>query len=202
LKVEDTAKKISVNLRDPHSSYQMMLFPRSVHSYFEKLIVPKLIVAEKRGPESGLKELKLVGFGENVVGGDRNREFALASNLPSIMKRNYAAIKALNTGTTDQTPFHAITSLNSKAAEQVWEVFGSGLCGSKDNNNYDTGAAVYTGEKEKQFLGFAVASTARSNYYKGKLDCAATDRSDMASVIVSPSAAAVEKLLQLESFVK
>lgn len=197
---EDKLMAGAVNLRDPQSSYQMLIFPRSADPILYGLIAPTLVVADRRGPEAGLKDLKLVGFGENVVGGDRNREFSLASNLPTIMKRNYANIKALNTGANDQTPFRKLTSLNPLAAQQIWEIYGSGLCGSLDNNNYDTGAAVYSGTSN--FLGFAVASTSRGNNYKGKVVCKETDRSDMASVIVSPSAAAISKLLELQGFVK
>ena len=197
---EDPLMAGSLNLRDPQSSYQMMLFPRSAHAYFQNLKAPQLVVADNRGPESGLKDLKLVGFGENIVGGDRKTDFSLASSLPTIMKRNYADIKPLNTGAADQTPVRKLTSANPQAMQQIWEILGSGLCGSKDGNNYDTGAAVYSGTN--QFLGFAVASTTKGNFFKGKLDCAATGREDMASVIVSPSAAAVGKLLQLQSFVQ
>jgi hypothetical protein len=78
---------------------------------------------------------------------------------------------------------------NSSVADQLWEVTGSGLCGSKDGANYDTGAAVYVDGK---FAGFGVASTTKTSGFKGRLDCGKASRDEMSTLIVSPSSADVE----------
>lgn len=184
-----------LNVRDPQTSYQMISIPRSVDPALASLKAPKIIPSESRPVESALKDLKMVGFGENIVGGDRKGDFALAAALPSVMKRNYAEVTPLNISSTDSTPLRKLLANTPAAVQQVWEVSGSGLCGSKDGSNYDTGAGIYIGQD--QFVGFAVISTAKSSGYKGKLDCAATSRDDMATVIVSPSSEAINKFVSL-----
>lgn len=186
-----------MNLRDPQSSYQMILFSKSANPIFASLVAPKLIAPNQRAGYAS-RTLKMVGFGETGQGSARSGAFLSASTLPQDKKRNAASVSVLSS-----TPFGAITG-SGAAGEQLWEVGGSGLCGSPDGNNYDTGAAIYSGgEKDaKVFLGFAVASTTISSGYKGKLNCGSTAASDMASIVVSPSAEAIQKLLSLQGMVK
>jgi hypothetical protein len=172
-----------VNLRDANTSFVMIAVPKSAHPSLAALKVPSILAAEDRPSAAGLKGV-VVGFGENTVGGAKKNEFALSPALPSVMKRNYADIEALNTSPAEYTPLRQLIGSASAVAQQVWEFTGSGLCGSKDGSNYDTGAAVYIGGK---FAGFSVRSTAKSAGFKGKLDCASTDRSDMVTLVVSPS---------------
>lgn len=192
-KVNDIARKVfmesplmtekGVNLRDANTSFVMIAVPKSAHPSLASLRVPSIMTAEDRPDAAGLKGV-VVGFGENTVGGSKKNEFALSAALPSVMKRNYADIEALNKSSGDYTPLRQVIGSASAVAQQVWEFTGSGLCGSKDGSNYDTGAAVYIDGK---FAGFGVRSTAKSAGFKGKLDCAATDRSDMVTMVVSPS---------------
>lgn len=177
------------NLRDPHTSYLMISVPKDSHPAMAALVAPKMLVAENRPEESSLNNLQVVGFGENIVGGERRGEFALSSSLPSVMKRNYADIQPLNKTPTEYTPLRKLIGNVPAVVKQVWEFTGSGLCGSKDGSNYDTGASVYADGK---FVGFAVRSTAKSSGYRGKLECGATSRDDMATLVVSPNNSALQ----------
>ncbi len=184
-----------LNVRDPQTSFQMISIPRAAHASLASLKAPKIVPAESRPVESALSNLKMVGFGENIVGGERKSDFALSASLPAVMKRNYADVNPLNMSSTDVTPLRKMLANTPAAVQQIWEVSGSGLCGSKDGSNYDTGAGVYIGTD--QFVGFAVVSSAKSSGYKGKLDCAATGRDDMATVIVSPNSEVIAKFVSL-----
>ena len=108
------------------------------------------------------------------------------------MKRNYAPIEALNKSPTDYTPLRKIIGSASSVAKQIWEFTGSGLCGSKDGQNYDTGAAVYI---EGKFAGFGVRSTAKSSGYKGRLDCSKTQADDMVTMVVSVSQEHIDQFI-------
>lgn len=195
-RVEDIASKIFLssplmvgrqNLRNANSSYIMMAVPKNAHPAIASMRAPELMVAEDR-PEPSKLQGVLVGFGENTVGGSQKSNFQLASALPSVMKRNFADIEALNKSESDQTPLRKLIGANTAVAAQLWEITGSGLCGSSDGSNYDTGAAVYVGGK---FAGFGVISTSKTSGYKGRLECSKTSKDDMATMIVSPSAADV-----------
>lgn len=195
--VEDIASKIFLpsplmaggqNLRNANTSYIMMAVPKDAHPAIQSMRVPKLMTAEERAEPANIKGV-IVGFGENMVAGSKKSDFQLAPALPSVMKRNYADIEALNKSDADQTPLRRLIGANSSVADQLWEVTGSGLCGSKDGANYDTGAAVYVDGK---FAGFGVASTTKTSGFKGRLDCGKASRDEMSTLIVSPSSADVE----------
>jgi hypothetical protein len=184
-----------VNLRDANTSYVLFSIPKSSHPALSKMKVPLVMTAEERPDAASLKGI-VVGFGENTVGGSRAREFALASSLPSVMKRNYATIEALNKSASDYTPLRKLIGSATSVAQQVWEFTGSGLCGSPDGQNYDTGAAVYVDGK---FAGFGVRSTSKSAGFKGRLDCGKTPAEDMVTLVVSPSQ---EEINQFKARVK
>jgi hypothetical protein len=203
--VEDYARKLflesplvtekGINLRDANTSFVMFSIPKSSHPTLSKMKVPQVMTAEERPDAASIKGV-VVGFGENTVGGSRSRDFALASSLPSVMKRNFAPIEALNKVSSDYTPLRQVIGSASSVAQQIWEFTGSGLCGSKDGQNYDTGAAVYIDGK---FAGFGVRSTAKSAGFKGRLDCAKTQADDMVTLVVSPNQ---EQINQFKARVK
>jgi len=168
------------NIRDANTSYVMLAVPKKA---LPSIRVPGVMTAEDRPAAASLKGV-VVGFGENTVGGSRKSDFSLAAELPSVMKRNFADIEALNAAPAEYTPLRNLIGSSTVVAQQIWEFTGSGLCGSKDGSNYDTGAAVYIDGK---FAGFGVRSTAKSAGFKGRLDCAATKRDDMVTLVVSPS---------------
>lgn len=172
------------DLRNANTSFIMMAVPKNAHPAIASLRVPKVLTAEERPSAAELKGV-VVGFGENTVGGSRKADFALTTSLPAVMKRNFAEIESLNKTESEFTPLRRLIGNNSDVANQIWEFTGSGLCGSKDGSNYDTGAGVYVNGK---FAGFAVLSSAVSQGYKGRLDCAKTSRDDMVTVVISPSA--------------
>ncbi len=192
--VEGYAKKIflesplvtekGVNLRDANTSFIMFSIPKTAHPALANMAVPQLMTAEERPEAAAIKGAIVVGFGENTIGGSRGKEFALGPSLPSVMKRNFAPIDALNKSSADYTPLRLLIGSSKDVAQQIWEFTGSGLCGSPDGKNYDTGAAVYIDGK---FAGFGVRSTAKSSGFKGTLDCGKTDASDMVTMVVSPS---------------
>lgn len=195
--VEDIASKIFLpsplmvggqNLRNANTSYIMMAVPKNAHPAIQSMRVPKLMTAEERGEPASIKGV-IVGFGENMVAGSRKSDFQLAPALPTVMKRNFADIEALNKSEAEHTPLRKLIGSNSSVADQLWEVTGSGLCGSKDGANYDTGAAVYVDGK---FAGFGVASSTKTSGFKGRLECSKSSRDDMSTLIVSPSSADVE----------
>ena len=171
------------NLRNANTSYIMMAVPKNSHPAIAQLKAPKLLVAEERPSASQLRGV-VVGFGENTVGGSRKSDFALAPSLPSVMKRNFADISALNKTEAEFTPLRKKIGSATDVEKQLWEITGSGLCGSKDGSNYDTGAGVYVDGK---FAGFGVLSSAISQGFKGRLDCGTTSRDDMVTLVVSPS---------------
>lgn len=191
--VEDYARKLfyesplitekGVNLRDANTSFVMFSIPKSSHPALSKMKVPQIMTAEQRPDAASIKGV-VVGFGENTVAGPKSRDFALASSLPSVMKRNYAPIESLSKTTSEFTPLRQMIGSSKTVAQQIWEFTGSGLCGSKDGQNYDTGAAVYIDGK---FAGFGVRSTAKSAGFKGRLDCGKTAAEDMVTLVVSPS---------------
>ena len=180
-----------VNLRDALTSYIMIALPKSAHPSLASMRAPALMSAEDRPNTAGLKGI-IVGFGENKVSGAQKTEFALSSSLPDVSPRNFADVEALNQSAADTTPFRKLIGSATAVSQQLWEVSGSGLCGSKDGANYDTGAAIYIGGK---FAGFGIRSTYKSSGYKGKLDCAATNRSDMSTLIVSPARDAIAQFI-------
>lgn len=195
--IEDIASKIfrpsplmvgGQNLRNANTSYIIMAVPKNAHPAIQSMIVPKLMTAEERGEPANIKGV-IVGFGENMVAGSRKSDFQLAPALPSVMKRNFADIEALNKSEADHTPLRKMIGSNVSVASQLWEVTGSGLCGSKDGSNYDTGAAVYVDGK---FAGFGVVSSTKTSGFKGRLDCSKSSRDEMSTLIVSPSAADLE----------
>ena len=173
------------NIRDANTSYVMLAVPKKA---LPSIRVPGVMTAEGRPAPASLKGV-VVGFGENTVGGSRKSDFSLAAELPSVMKRNYADIDALNATPAEYTPLRQLIGSSTVVSQQIWEFTGSGLCGSKDGSNYDTGAAVYVDGK---FAGFGVRSTAKSAGFKGRLDCAATKRDDMVTLVVSPSKEDIE----------
>lgn len=172
-----------VNLRDANTSYIMFSIPKNSHPALSRMKIPQLMTAEERPEASKIKGV-VVGFGENTVGGSKGKEFALSPALPAVMKRNSAPIESLNKEPAEYTPLRKLIGSASGVAQQIWEFTGSGLCGSPDGKNYDTGAAVYIDGK---FAGFSVRSTAKSSGFKGTLDCSKTDASDMVTMVVSPS---------------
>lgn len=171
------------NLRNANTSYIMMAVPKNSHPAIAQLKAPKILVADDRPSANQVKGV-VVGFGENTVGGSRKSDFALAPSLPSVMKRNFADISALNKTESEFTPLRKKIGNSTAVEKQLWEITGSGLCGSKDGSNYDTGAGVYVDGK---FAGFGVLSSAISQGFKGRLDCATTSRDDMVTLVVSPS---------------
>ena len=196
-RVEDIAAKIFLssplmvggqNLRNANTSYIMMAVPKNAHPAIESMKAPKLMTAEERAEPANIKGV-IVGFGENMVAGSKKSDFQLAPALPSVMKRNFADIEALNKSEADYTPLRKMIGSNSSVADQLWEVTGSGLCGSKDGSNYDTGAAVYVDGK---FAGFGVVSSTKTSGFKGRLDCSKSSRDEMSTLIVSPSSADVD----------
>ena len=173
----------SSNLRNANTSFIMMAVPKNSNPAIASIRVPKLMTAEQRPSPADLKGV-VVGFGENMISGVRKSDFSLAASLPSVMKRNYADIVALNKSEAEFTPLRKVIGSSTEVAQQLWEITGSGLCGSKDGSNYDTGAAVYV---DGRFAGFGVVSSSKSSGYKGRLDCSATSRDDMVTLVVSPS---------------
>lgn len=180
------------NLRNANTSFIMMAIPKSAHSSIASLRAPKIMAAEERPSAAELKGV-VVGFGENTVGGSRKSDFALTAALPSVMKRNFANIEALNKTEAEFTPLRKQIGGDSHVAKQIWEFTGSGLCGSKDGSNYDTGAGVYV---NGQFAGFGVLSSAVSQGYKGRLKCESTSREDMVTLVVSPSASDIAEFVK------
>jgi hypothetical protein len=180
------------NLRNANTSFIMMAVPKSAHRALASLRAPKIMSAEERPSDTDLKGV-VVGFGENTVGGSRKSDFALTAALPSVMKRNFANIEALNKTEAEFTPLRKQIGRDAHVAKQVWEFTGSGLCGSKDGSNYDTGAGVYVNGK---FAGFGVLSSAISQGYKGRLKCETTSRDDMVTLVVSPSASDIAEFVK------
>lgn len=167
------------NIRDANTSYVMLAVPKKA---LPSIRVPGVMTAEGRPAPANLKGV-VVGFGENTVGGSRKSDFYLAAESAK-KERNFADIDALNDAPAEYTPLRQLIGSSTVVSQQIWEFTGSGLCGSKDGSNYDTGAAVYIDGK---FAGFGVRSTAKSAGFKGRLDCAATQRDDMVTLVVSPS---------------
>jgi hypothetical protein len=180
------------NLRNANTSFIMMAVPKSAHRALASLRAPKIMSAEERPSDADLKGV-VVGFGENTVGGSRKSDFALTAALPSVMKRNFANIEALNKTEAEFTPLRKQIGRDAHVAKQIWEFTGSGLCGSKDGSNYDTGAGVYVNGK---FAGFGVLSSAISQGYKGRLKCETTSRDDMVTLVVSPSASDIAEFVK------
>ncbi len=171
------------NLRVPATSYMLIAVPKNSHPALASIAIPKLIVAEDRSIDQD--GLVVAGFGENIAGSEKSKDFSLAAALPSVMKRNYADVKVVS----GPTPMKELMAGNAALSRELWEIEGSGLCGSKDGSNYDTGATVYQGSN---MVGFAVVSSTKSSGFKGKLDCASTSRDDMVTLVVSPSRTAIE----------
>jgi hypothetical protein len=180
------------NLRNANTSYIMMAIPKNAHPSIASLRAPKVMTADDRPSAAELKGV-VVGFGENTVGGARKSDFALTASLPSVMKRNFANIEALNKAEAEFTPLRKQIGSDFDVAKQIWEFTGSGLCGSKDGSNYDTGAGVYVNGK---FAGFGVLSSAISQGFKGRLKCESTSRDDMVTLVVSPSAADIAEFVK------
>jgi hypothetical protein len=180
------------NLRNANTSFIMMAVPKSAHPSIASLRAPEVLSAEERPSAAELKGV-VVGFGENTVGGSRKSDFALTASLPSVMKRNFANIEALNKTEAEFTPLRKQIGSETGVAKQIWEFTGSGLCGSKDGSNYDTGAGVYVNGK---FAGFGVLSSAISQGYKGRLRCESTSREDMVTLVVSPSASDIAEFVK------
>lgn len=184
------------NYRVPETSYMLIAVPRSAHPSLsaENLKAPSIVAAEDRGDEAALDKLQIVGFGDNVVGGEDKSVFQLNDFLPSVMKRNFADVDALNTDKAQKTPLRTLIGDNSPVSQQIWEISGSGLCGAPDSENFDTGAAVY---QDGKFIGFAVRSSSKTSGFKGRLECGSTSRPDMVSIVVSPSRQALAKFRSL-----
>jgi len=180
------------NLRNANTSYIMMAIPKNAHPSIASLRAPKVMTADERPSAADLKGV-VVGFGENTVGGSRKSDFALTASLPSVMKRNFANIEALSKSEAEFTPLRKQIGSDSDVAKQIWEFTGSGLCGSKDGSNYDTGAGVYVNGK---FAGFGVLSSAISQGFKGRLKCESTSRDDMVTLVVSPSASDIAEFVK------
>ena len=181
------------DLRNANTSFIMMAIPKNAHPSIASLRAPKVMTAEERPSASELKGV-VVGFGENTVGGSRKSDFALAQSLPTVMKRNFADITALNKTESEFTPLRRQIGNDSHVSKRLWEFTGSGLCGSpKDGSNYDTGAGVYVNGK---FAGFGVLSSAISQGYRGRLRCETTSRDDMVTLVVSPSASEIAEFVK------
>ena len=174
------------NLRDSNSSFVMISIPKKAFPALASMKVPEILAAEDR-PEAAKLKGTVVGFGDiGFLGNSAKKDaFSLSDALPMTQQRNYAAITALNQSPNQRTPLRALIGDSTNVAQQMWEVTGSGLCGSKDGKSYDTGAAIYI---DKKFAGFGVRSTTISSGYKGKLDCnLGAPADDMAILVISPS---------------
>jgi hypothetical protein len=184
--VVGTKSAPSRNLRDSNSSFVMIAIPKKAFPALASMKVPKILAAEDR-PEAAKLKGTVVGFGDiGFLGNSAKKDaFSLSDALPMTQQRNYAAITALNQVPAKPTPLRALIGSSANVAQQMWEVTGSGLCGSKDGKSYDTGAAIYIDGK---FAGFGVRSTTISSGYKGKLDCnLGAPADDMATLVISPS---------------
>jgi hypothetical protein len=179
------------DFRDANTSYVIISIPKDSHPALASLKVPSVITAEQRPDAATLKGV-VVGFGENSVGGSKKKEFSLSESLPSVMKRNYKDIESLNKSVSEYTPLRQLIGSSSSTAQVLWEFTGSGLCGSKNGSNYDTGAGIYINDK---FAGLSVRSTAISTGFKGRLDCASTTLKDMVTLVVSPTASEIQQFV-------
>jgi hypothetical protein len=179
------------DFRDANTSYVIISIPKDAHPAIAALKAPGVLTADQRPEAATLKGI-VVGFGENVVGGAKKNEFSLSEALPSVMKRNYKDIESLNRTPAEYTPLRQLIGSASSTAQVLWEFTGSGLCGSKNGSNYDTGAGVYISGK---FAGLSVRSTAISTGFKGRLDCASTTLKDMVTLVVSPTASDVQQFV-------
>lgn len=204
-KVRDMAQKLflpsplmakGTDFRVPITTYMIIAVPRDAHPSLslENLQAPTITFAEDRALEANLKKLEIAGFGEMDEGDKKDGTFSLSASLPNILKRNYASVTALNKDPTKVTPLRKTIS-DETVSKQLWEIGGSGICGSSDGQNYDTGASLY---QDGKFLGFAVRSSANSADFKGVLDCKKTSREDMVTIIVSPSKSEVTHFLNLK----
>jgi hypothetical protein len=179
------------DFRDANTSYIIISIPKDAHPAIASLKAPGVLTAEQRPDATSLKGI-VVGFGENTVGGSKKNEFSLSESLPSVMKRNFKDIESLNRAPAEYTPLRQLIGSASSTAQVLWEFTGSGLCGSKNGSNYDTGAGVYI---QGQFAGLSVRSTAISTGYKGRLDCASTTLKDMVTLVVSPTSNEVRQFV-------
>lgn len=177
------------NFRSPQTTYLML----SVSKNATGIRAAPYDSADSRKPEGALGALSLVGYGELSALSDKSTNLT----RPKVNARNVAPIVALNKIVSSPTPLRALMGSNESVSKQLWEVSGSGLCGSSDGENYDTGAAVYeAASDEPKFIGFGVRST-RLPDYKGVLDCKSTQPKDMVTLVVSPSKAAISQFIQL-----
>ena len=200
--VNDIASKIFMSsalpterggdFRDANTSYVIIAIPKSAHQSLASMKAPKVMTAEQRPDAANLKGI-VVGFGENAVGGGRKNEFSLSDELPSVMKRNFKDIEALNKTPGEYTPLRQLIGSSATTAKVIWEFTGSGLCPSKNGSNYDTGAGVYV---NGMLAGISVRSTAKSTGYKGRLDCESTTLNDMVTLVVSPTSDEISEFVR------
>ncbi|MCX6117340.1 MAG: hypothetical protein NT027_07355 [Proteobacteria bacterium] len=172
------------NLRIQNTSYMMIGIPKSVFADIPSAQNFRKIVPA--GP-SKKENLVMVGFGETkykAPDAQLAKSLALSSEVKDVVRRNFSKVSVLN-----GTPLSQVKGYD-KISSEIWEVKESGLCGSSDGQNYDTGASIY---QDDQLVGFAVRSTAISANYRGRLDCSVKDRADMATLVISPTAAAIAK---------
>jgi hypothetical protein len=178
----------SLNLRVQHTSYMLIGVDSSNFANIADKI-PSLIPASSSRPKDNLV---MVGFGDvkHKAETESAKSLALSDALPEVTKRNYVSVTPLSV----ESPISKLTASSQNANSQVWEIQGSGLCGSSDGSNYDTGASIYSGPN---VVGIAVRSSSISSKFLGRLDCSAKELSDMVSLVISPSETAIKKFMDL-----
>ena len=182
---ESSLKVGNRDFRDVLSSYVMLLVQKDANDYLKSTQFPKILAAEDRTNQP--TKITMVGFGETSTGTAKKNEFALAEQIPGNMKRNYMDVTAFSIQ-GNRTPLHKLID-NPDVSQVIWEVQGSGLCGSSNGSNYDTGAGIYI---DNQLAAIAVRSTSISNQYMGRLDCKGTGLKDMATYVVSPTRSEID----------
>jgi hypothetical protein len=174
------------NLRNIATSFVLLAIP---NAKLGGLAATKAIPAQVRPSDQALAqgEMQIVGFGDYTVKSESG--IVLQKNN----RRNAAKVAPLNTDSSSFSPLRRFLDGNTEVLSQLWEVKGSGVCGTAGDHNYDTGAGVYyrglNGNKEWAFLGFVPRSSSTTNQYLGPLDCAKTPVDNMASLVVSPTQA-------------
>ncbi len=155
------------NLRVAETSYVMIGLPK------ENGAIPAAKLSKMQLTEGN--KVVVVGFGETGLADNRDQDKKF--NLDGMQARNAAVVTPILGESTPLAKLHP-------EREHLWEFSGSGLCGSSDGRNYDTGAGVYV---DGHFAGFAVRSSTKSSRYKGTLDCKKIfDREDMVTLVVRP----------------
>ena len=181
----------NLDLRNAYSSFVMIALPNQMVG---TLTSARFVAAESRPAETELAEgqLSMVGFG-NMSKLSETRSVEVTQN----QMRNAAPVKPLNLTQDGQTPIRALTASSAQATQQIWEVEGGGICGSRDGKDFDTGAAIYYRAQEGgewQFVGFVSRSSSKSGGFLGTALCDQVAPADMASLVISPSQNHVAKI--------